>query len=46
MLIKGLQFKTNQCLWNEVLRNPGLRILDAVEWYGYTDQSHLMREFL
>ncbi|WP_442985481.1 helix-turn-helix domain-containing protein [Schaedlerella arabinosiphila] len=34
-----------QCLWNEILRNPGFRILDAVERYGYTDQSHLMREF-
>lgn len=34
-----------QCLWNEILRNPGFQILDAVERYGYTDQSHLMREF-
>ncbi len=34
-----------QCLWNEILRNPGFRVQDAVYKYGYTDQSHLMREF-
>lgn len=34
-----------QCLWNEILRDPGFCILDAVCRYGYTDQSHLMREF-
>lgn len=34
-----------QCLWNDILRNPGFRILDAVHKYGYTDQSHLMKEF-
>lgn len=34
-----------QCLWNEILRNPGFSVLDAVYRYGYTDQSHLMREF-
>lgn len=34
-----------QYLWNEILTNPKFRILDAVCKYGYTDQSHLMREF-
>lgn len=34
-----------QYLWNEIIRNPGFSILDAVYRYGYTDQSHLMREF-
>lgn len=34
-----------QYLWNEILNNPRLRILDAVYKYGYTDQAHLMREF-
>lgn len=34
-----------QCLWGEVLSNPGFRVADAVYRYGYTDQSHLMREF-
>ncbi len=34
-----------QCLWNELLKNPRLPILDVVSQYGYTDQSHLMREF-
>ncbi len=34
-----------QCLWNEILRNPGFHIQDAVHKYRYTDQSHLMREF-
>lgn len=34
-----------QCLWNEILTNPGLHILDAVCKYGFTDQSHLIREF-
>lgn len=34
-----------QCLWNEILRNPRFCIQDAVYKYGYTDQSHLMREF-
>lgn len=34
-----------QYLWNEILRNPGFRVQDAVYRYGYTDQSHLMREF-
>lgn len=34
-----------QFLWNEILRGPDFHILDAVERYKYTDQSHLMREF-
>lgn len=34
-----------QYLWNEFLRNPGFSVADAVYKYGYTDQSHLMREF-
>lgn len=34
-----------QCLWNEILSNPVFCIQDAVCRYGYTDQSHLMREF-
>ncbi|MCI8516068.1 MAG: helix-turn-helix transcriptional regulator [Hungatella sp.] len=34
-----------QCLWSEVIRTPGFRILDGVSQYGYADQSHLMREF-
>ena len=34
-----------QYLWNEVIRTPGFRMLDGVSKYGYTDQSHLMREF-
>ncbi len=34
-----------QCLWNEIVRSPGFHILDAVSKFGYTDQSHLMREF-
>lgn len=34
-----------QYLWNEIVSNSGFHILDAVSKYGYTDQSHLMREF-
>lgn len=34
-----------QCLWNEILRDPGLNISDAAYRYGYTDQPHLLREF-
>lgn len=34
-----------QFVWNDVLRNPAFRVMDAVWQYGYTDQSHLMREF-
>lgn len=34
-----------QFVWNDVLRNPFFPVMDAVWKYGYTDQSHLMREF-
>ena len=34
-----------QCLWGELLTNPRFHIADVVYRYGYTDQSHLMREF-
>lgn len=34
-----------QFLWNEIISNPKFNILEAVYKYGYTDQSHLMREF-
>lgn len=34
-----------QCLWNEIMHNPGFQTADAVYRYGYTDQSHLLREF-
>lgn len=33
-----------QSLWRAAL-SPGFRVLDAVEQFGYTDQSHLLREF-
>ena len=34
-----------QFLWNDILRKADFNVLDAVCQYGYTDQSHLMREF-
>lgn len=34
-----------QYLWSEIVINPSFHVLDAVCKYGYTDQSHLMREF-
>lgn len=34
-----------QSVWNDVLRNPAFQVQDAVWRYGYTDQSHLLREF-
>lgn len=34
-----------QCLWGELMSNPRFHVADAVYRYGYTDQSHLMREF-
>lgn len=34
-----------QYVWNEVLFHSGFQVLDAVERYGYTDQSHLLRDF-
>lgn len=34
-----------QYLWSDIICNPGLQTADAVYRYGYTDQSHLLREF-
>lgn len=34
-----------QLLWNDIMRSGRFCVLDAVQRYGYTDQSHLMREF-
>lgn len=34
-----------QCVWQEALFNSGFNSMDAVENYGYTDQSHLLKEF-
>ncbi len=34
-----------QFLWNEIMRNKEFSTLDAVVKYGFTDQSHLLREF-
>lgn len=34
-----------QFLWNEIMRNRQFSMLDAVVKYGFTDQSHLIREF-
>ena len=34
-----------QLLWQEMTSRPDLNILDAVEKYGYTDQSHLLNDF-
>lgn len=34
-----------QYIWNDILRNPDFCVQDAVYQYGYTDQSHLLREF-
>ncbi len=34
-----------QSLWQDILRNPGFDVLDAVQQYGYTDQSHLTKDF-
>lgn len=34
-----------QCLWSDILYDPGFQTADAVYRYGYTDQSHLLREF-
>ncbi|MCM1174553.1 MAG: AraC family transcriptional regulator [Blautia sp.] len=34
-----------QFVWNDVLRNPAFSAADAAWQYGYTDQSHLLREF-
>lgn len=34
-----------QFLWNDIINNPKFHISDGVYEYGFTDQSHLMREF-
>lgn len=34
-----------QFLWKDILYKPDFNILNAVCQYGYTDQSHLLREF-
>ena len=34
-----------QFLWRDILYEPHFDILNAVYKYGFTDQSHLMREF-
>lgn len=34
-----------QLLWREMAMNRGFNVLDAVERYGYSDQSHLLNDF-
>ncbi len=34
-----------QYLWNEIITDTQFDVQDAVHRYGYTDQSHLLREF-
>lgn len=34
-----------QFLWREILSKPDFDVLSAVQKLGYTDQSHLLREF-
>lgn len=34
-----------QCLWKDLVSQDHFDIMDAVHKYGYTDSSHLMREF-
>lgn len=34
-----------QFLWRDILFEPDFEVLSAVYKYGYTDQSHLLREF-
>lgn len=34
-----------QYLWNEIAFHPNFQVLDAVERFGYVDQSHLLYEF-
>lgn len=34
-----------QYLWNDIMFSKEFRVLDAVEKYGYSDQSHLLRDF-
>jgi AraC-like DNA-binding protein len=34
-----------QYLWNGILFNKQMNVLDAVQRYGYSDQSHLLHDF-
>lgn len=34
-----------QLLWQQLVQPRGIDILDAVEQFGYTDQSHLLNDF-
>ncbi len=34
-----------QNLWNDILFNQHFNVVDAVHFYGYTDQSHLLHDF-
>ena len=34
-----------QLLWQDMIFNKNFSVLDAVEEYGYTDQSHLLKDF-
>ena len=34
-----------QLLWQEIALSPSFNVLDAVEKYGFSDQSHLLNEF-
>lgn len=34
-----------QFLWTDIFKCPDFDVLNAVEKYGYTDQSHLLKEF-
>jgi len=34
-----------QNLWNDILFNKHFNVIDAVQLYGYTDQSHLLHDF-
>lgn len=34
-----------QLLWQELMLSGNISVLDAVEKYGYSDQSHLLRDF-
>lgn len=34
-----------QFLWRDIVCEPNFNLLNAVHKYGYTDQSHLLREF-
>lgn len=34
-----------QCVWRDAVTSPRFDVQDAVERYGYADQSHLLRHF-